>query len=250
MLFHVTSRLQQSQPLWTDPASARKLARRVLKFGADYRLTLFSAPSDHIHTVVHCSRRRAGLWARALEGALTRALDFNPGFRPAHIQPVVTHAHRRRMVDYVFDQHRKHGVLGDPLLECSNLLDALSIRLIDNRSAFELKDAYPWLTAEDLLPYVGGPVAPNSNLERLPEAIRVVCGGLPIESKKAPARRAREAGIRLARRAGLGFQATASLIGVSRSAVTRALSQTDSQADLSVARATALLERVKRRTAA
>ncbi|MCP4809973.1 MAG: hypothetical protein GY913_07640 [Proteobacteria bacterium] len=117
MLFHIISRLRPSKPLWTNRSQARQIARVILKFGRKYRLVLFAVPGDHIHTVVRCSRLKAGRWARALEAAITRVLCFNPGFRPAHIVPVETFGHQNHIAPYVLGQYEKHQVVGDPLLE-------------------------------------------------------------------------------------------------------------------------------------
>ncbi|MCP4804942.1 MAG: hypothetical protein GY913_16755 [Proteobacteria bacterium] len=139
--------------------------------------------------MVRCDRRTAGLWARAFEAALTVALGLEGGFRPAHILPVRDAPHSGALRPYVLGQNEKHELPGDPLLEGSNALDLLSVRLVDRDSARRLKEALPSTRTSDIDRWLGGPLKPGSDVRWLPEACEVVTAGTADSLGPCPAPR-------------------------------------------------------------
>lgn len=243
MAFHITSRLANSTNLIPTVAAARRLSSQLLRFDPEYRLVLFSCAGDHLHTVALTDRRKAGRLTRALEGAITRACGHDPGFRPGQIQPVWSVEHLEELVHYSLGQHAKHGTAGDPLLESSNLLDLLSIRLV-NTSCAELLERQPFdLRDSSLARYIGGMPSPGTDASRLRDACAVVTGGQRFDGRTALATRARRAAIRISRNLGCNARTTAALLGVSTTTVSVASGLADPPMDQALLLALGLVQR-------
>ena len=211
MAIHVRSRLWDSSLIAPDVIAVREASNITLEIGARYGLVLFAIVGDHAHVVLTCGRRDAGQCIRAIEAALTVAFGHEPGFRPAAFNAVFGHGHLHELVAYVLGQHRKHGLVGDPLLEGTNLLDLISVRLVEPSSALVLKAALPELDRAELLSHLGVPLTPGTDATRLVEAAAVVSGGLSLTDRSSLAKRTREATARTAR--GLGLSTPAAVSG-------------------------------------
>ncbi|MCP4810383.1 MAG: hypothetical protein GY913_22685 [Proteobacteria bacterium] len=218
------------------------VARRVLQIGQGCGLVLFCIAGDHLHLVLLCDRRRAGLCARAIEATITIVCGLRVGFRPARFQRVRGRRHLRALVEYVLGQHAHHAVTGDALLECSNLLDLLWIRQVETGSAARLKLALPELERRDLERLVGGAPVHGTDPSRLIDAATVVTGGLPFLGNSPLAVRARGAIIRCARSLGLPRPAVSLQLGVSNSTVGLASSMSDAGMDWSIGAALGLVQ--------
>ena len=243
MAIHVNCRLWDSSSLMPDIATARRVASILLSIGAAYGRVLFAVVGDHIHVVLLCDRRRAGVFARAAEAAITMVFAHRPGFRPAHFAPVFSEGHLEELVDYVLGQHAKHGVTGDLLLESTNLLDLLMVRLVETSSAQLLAEAVPTLDRSALLEHVGGDLSPGTDPGRLVEAASVVSGGLAFGSQVPVATRVRRATIRTSLSLGVGLAQTSALLGVGYSTAKAMRRESDPLADRAVSLALGLVQR-------
>lgn len=243
MAFHVISRLADSRSLTPTLEAARQLSRTVMGFAGNYDLVLLGSGGDHLHAVTLGNRQRAGRLTRAMEAAITRVCGHDPGFRPGRILPVQGPDHMEELVDYTLGQAARHRLDGDLLLESTNVLDLMSIRMVDTRCAGLLHACLPGIRSDDLLEHLGGPVAVGTDPSRAREAARVVTGGLDFLSRRPLARRARQGAVRFVRSVGLGFAATGELLGVSGGAVARAMAVQDPQMDRAIGLAAGLLQR-------
>lgn len=237
--FHVISHRVGWGLLARDIDDRRTLARTVLDIGQRYELLVFAAPDTHMHCVVHCDRRRAGRFARAVEAALTVVMDYPDGFAPAAIRPVENPGHRTHLRDYVLGQFDHHGVQADPLREASNLLDLLGARLTGAHTRAPVRRHIPRTTRGHLLRHAGLESLPDTIAsEFIPQAIAVASADVTA----LKTRRARDAGIHLLRRRGLSTPNIATLIGTSPRTARRVLeSAPDGDALVAVERAAALL---------
>ena len=203
----------------------------------------FSIAGDHIHFVVTVDRRRAGLFARAVEAAITLVFKHFPGFRPCDIRPVLDSGHARNAVGYCLEQHAKHGVRGDPMLESSCVLDLMMIRLVDTGMPARVRDWLPSLSSSELAGALGGYPVRGTNPSRLPEAFELVTAGARLRSNEPLACRARAAAVRVASDLGLRNAAITALLGVGRTAIAKARRGRDPVADRAIALALGLVER-------
>lgn len=243
MAHHVRTRLYDSQNLAPTVARLRRSSRSWLTFGARYGLILFGFGGDHGHGTLLCDRPTAGKYVRAAEGALTRIFRFRPGHRPGHIARVEGPLHLAGLVDYTLGQPHKHGVVGDLLLEGTNLLDLLSIRQIDTSCAQLLKAAVPSVTREQLAAHIGGYPSPGTDPTRLSDAALVVTAGVGLHSRTQLGTRARRSAARLSRSLNVGYYGTAELLGVSPDVVDRAMRESDPEMDRAMSLALGLVQR-------
>ena len=244
MAIHIRSRLWDSSLLIRDAAMARQVARIVLIIGAAYGLVLFAIAGDHAHFVLLTDRKTAGRFARAVEAALTMICQHQPGFRPAAFFDVATEGHLENLVAYVLGQHRKHGLEGDPLLEATNLLDLLSIRLVDPACAARLAAAVPRIDRTDLVAHLGAELVMGTDPARILDACSVVSGGQPLDGMTDSAIRTRRAALRTARGLGLPVGVIASTFGVHRTTVRASLRLEDPVADRALGLALGLVQQL------
>ncbi|MCP4916539.1 MAG: hypothetical protein GY913_06415 [Proteobacteria bacterium] len=242
MAFHLTSRLADSSVLAPELHAVRRLARVVLDIGDGYGLVLFAIAGDHLHFVLACGRKEPGVFARAVEAAITIVLGRWPGFRPVDITPVRGREHLAVLTPYVLGQAARHGIVGDPLLESTNALDLLSVRQVGTGCASRLRAHLPHMTRDELTGLFGGEPALGTDPGRLIEAAGVVTCGLPFHSRAPVAGRARGSAVRLAQARGVGFNATRELLGLSNSTVARGRRRIDPAMDRSLELALGLVQ--------
>ena len=245
MAFHVISRRLGGHVLWHNRAQLRRIVSIILRFARKYGVVLFAVANDHIHSVVVGDRAHAGRWARAMEGAITRALAQVPGFQPALILKVASAAHAAALVPYVLGQPDHHDILDDPLGECTNLLDLLGVRRAHGLGPMGLDELGVGFSREDLVHWLGGELQPGFDTSRLVEAASVVSAGRPFHAPCSFARELRFAAARQCRRAGLSIRATQDLLGISKSTVQRASRAADAELDQALLLALGLLERLQ-----
>ena len=115
--------------IFKDPAARADAAWRVRRIGRKYGLLVFHLGTDHIHTVVTCSRVEVSKYAHALECSLTKGCGLDPGFARYHPKAISDQGHLERMYEYVLGQERHHRTELDPEHLGSNGPDLLGWRL-------------------------------------------------------------------------------------------------------------------------
>lgn len=119
--------------IFRDPALRADAAWRVRRIGRKYGLLVFHLGTDHIHTVVTCTRAELPKYAQALECSLTKGCSLDPGFARYHCKPISDQGHLERMYDYVLGQEQHHGTSLDLTHIGSNGPDLLGWRLCGAR---------------------------------------------------------------------------------------------------------------------
>ncbi len=112
--FHVMHSLRGRRVVFPTLAQRADAYRRAQRIGVDFGLAWFNLGSDHIHSVVLCSRRRAARWANSIESSWKQGVGLEANFAPYHAKAVTDQGHLEKLFDYVIDQSRRHGFTLDP----------------------------------------------------------------------------------------------------------------------------------------
>jgi hypothetical protein len=115
--------------IFKNPAVRADAAWRVRRIGRKYGLLVFHLGTDHIHTVVTCTRAEVPKYAHALECSLTKGCGLAPGFARYHPRAIADQGHLERIYDYVLGQERHHRTELDLEHIGSNGPDLLGWRL-------------------------------------------------------------------------------------------------------------------------
>ena len=196
---------------------------RALTRSCQGRLLMFSLVDDHAHLLPRTNH--PGLLGRELVRA---ARGVVPGLQlqAPHVAPVESRAHLLRLVDYLLDQPRKHGLAAHPALwEGSCFQDLLGARLLPGFDRTALVAELPRLRLGQLFPRVGlrpeliAPAGPElllaAGVGRILElAAGVFALPLPLEGHARPQVEARALAAQMALRAGFRPGGIAPLLGL------------------------------------
>lgn len=170
---HTGISLTDRRNILSSAAERCRYARLITRIGESYGLIAHGLPDDHGHCVVTCDRRRAGVFAQAVESAMRRSLGLPVPFGRAYFKPVTDQAHLRSLIPYVHGQAEHHGVEVDPYFEASSLPDLVGARVIPGGGC--LREAL-------------ARVAPRVRLARqLPDALQGRSGSRPTIEQAAVA---------------------------------------------------------------
>ena len=164
LAWHVTMRLRVDRVLTTSPAGFRAASRAIVKQGSRCGLLVHRVVDTHVHAVVACARREAGLFALYTESALSRVLRLPVPFEPARFTPIVELRHLYHAVRYVLRQDERHGTSIDSTHDGSTLPDLLGMRCIFAGAFERLSQALPRLDPEELDALLGVPDLPRAPL--------------------------------------------------------------------------------------
>ncbi len=201
----IICRLQDGRVLAPGVSQRRALARTVMKHALAAGLLVFRCVDTHLHLAVTGPRQGARRLCQTLQSALKQRLGFAVGFLPADTPEIQNQHHLYRLIAYILDQERHHGVVLDPYHEASSLPDLLGMRITGRALLGPLRQRLPRLKGKDLLPYLGPhrlhrPISDHRPLAQA--AAAAVC--LPHLQGKAPlAVAARSAAVHLAAAQGL-----------------------------------------------
>jgi hypothetical protein len=219
--WHLTHRLIDGRVIAPQPLEPRMAARVVLEIGRRFRLLAFHLVDTHLHTLLCCSRRDAGNFARAVEGALRKRLGIPVAFETARFTAVENQRHLERAFLYIMRQRTRHGLPEEPTDEGSNLLDLRGLRVLGEYTRREAARLMPRLLASrelarlEIVPNATQPT-PSAAVERA-----AVAACIPTLAGKAPSMRAARAAL-LAALPEASPSALSLAMGISRSTLHRA----------------------------
>ncbi len=236
LAWHVTARLRRDRVIAARSGDARRIARIVLRQarpggGGDPGLVAFSVPDTHMHVLLACDRRRAGVFVNHLLGGMVRGLELEGGFGEAWFGPVKDQRHLRSAVHYILRQHQHHETEHDPFREASNLPDLLGLRTLGAYTAGPIRRLLPRLRRSDLATYLGGPLQAGSHPQFLADATAGVVAAESVQARGQVARDARVAAAHWAHGRGLSQDWTAQRLCIHPRTVRRHLER-DPDADL------------------
>lgn len=140
------------KPLYQDRDGLRLCVRAIARSIRD-ELLLFSVADDHLHLVLAARLERARRLAQTLFQALTWCAK--QPLEPAWVDVVADRAHLLRLIPYLLDQVRHHGLKGEPAtFEGSFLQDVEGARVVPG-PAVRIRDALPRLSKGHFLDAVG-----------------------------------------------------------------------------------------------
>jgi len=125
---HVTMRLEDDLVIGKSIRDARRIARSALERDPDFGLLAFRAADNHLHSLLACGASDAAEYARRVEISTQLALGLESPYAPARVRPVEDQRHLWSAFWYILDQDKRHGLVGDPFSEASNLPDLLDFR--------------------------------------------------------------------------------------------------------------------------
>ncbi|MBI4705979.1 MAG: hypothetical protein HY744_33215 [Deltaproteobacteria bacterium] len=220
-------RLRDGRVLARSVAERRVLARVVLSCSRDASLLAFRAADTHLPLLVALQVRLALEFARRVESGLRQRLRLAVGFAPAHAVPVEERRHLVHTFWYVLRQEQRHECSADPLYEASNLPDLLGLRVVVPGAHQAVAALLPRVGRGELWKLFGagdldGPV----NWSLLGDAAAAALALPSVAGRSGEALLARAAALRVAD-GQQGLLQTASVLGVSRSALwrTRSMAQ-------------------------
>ncbi len=219
--WHSNTHLHDRRVIARDVAARRRLARSVIRIGADFGLLAFRCSGTHLHFLTVCARSDLGRMAQRLAESLRRGLNLPLGFAPLFVKPVDSQSYLRNAFEYVVANTERHEVSYDPLHEAAMLPDLLGLRLC-GADALKLVGEYlPNVTRKNLLGYYSlGQLEPATEAQFLRDSAAAALGLRDLEGRGAESLRARAA---LVHAAGEGLSASqlAQLAGVSKRSLRR-----------------------------
>lgn len=145
---HLTLVTKGRLPYYRDHAELLAILRAIARIARE-RLLAFGLVDEHLHALVETLD--PGRLAQALQLAM-RALQPELSWQPAHVVPVKTDRHLRRLIPYFLEQPIKHGLPGHPALwPGSCCTDLLGARLLPGFSLAPLKRAWPRVNQRTVL---------------------------------------------------------------------------------------------------
>jgi len=193
----------------------------VLTLGARFNLVAFHLVDTHLHTLVACSRREAGGFARTLEGVLRKRLLLPTPFERARFSPVESQRHLERAFLYILRQSAHHGLPQGPLFEGSNLLDLRGQRVVGAYTRALATRLMPRMMTASDLKIVGHRPTPQGLQPSIAVECALVASSLPTISGKAHPQREARAALAQALDAAK-WSSLAREMGVTRAALSRA----------------------------
>jgi DNA-binding transcriptional ArsR family regulator len=228
LAWHLTARLCRNRVIAARPGDARRIARIVFRQArpggeGDPGLLAFSVPDTHMHLLLACDRKRAGIFANHLLGGLVCSLGLEDGFDRAWLGPVKDQGHLRSTVHYILRQHQHHETEQDPFREASNLPDLLGMRTLGAYTAGPVRRLLPRLRRSGLSSYMGGPCQAGSHPQFLADATAAVVGAESVQARGQAVWEARVAAAHWAHGRGLSLDWIAQHLRISPRTVRRHL---------------------------
>ena len=228
-LWHLTLSSSTRHTLLPREDLRRRALRRVFGLTAS-DLTLYSIVDDHLHLVLQCPVRRAGV----LRGSIKRMLQpLVPGAMDINLRQVEGRSHMQWLLRYFLVQVAKHEVQGEhPALWAGSCFQELcGARILTNIGA-RLREALPRVSALDAHEIVGLPRQPlaaaTRGAVRAAGATRLVnaagvslLAGPVLFGKTAPVMLAKRTVVQVGRRVGIPGRELCWALGVNKSAVSR-----------------------------
>lgn len=224
--FHAVLCHRDRDPVGVGEAGRLRVLRRVVRAAGGWLLG-WCVVDDHLHLLLACDARRAGIIARSVSQALDVPLA------PAWIKPVRGRRYRRWAIDYLLLQPRKHGLPCHPALwSGSCFVDLVGARWLPGFRPSLLMQGLPRLRLRELFllldlgPEPLAPAADQRLFERGPTGLIGACfaalGAAPIERSKQPLQvEARVLACASAREVGLRLPDVAAALGVHASTARR-----------------------------
>ncbi len=222
LAWHITSHLTLDRLLAPTTLERRVAARTILELPDRYGLLAFSIPDNHLHLLLQCDRRTAGMGANKAEGSLVKRLALPVGFDGAHFTPVETQSHLRNAFHYIHRQAAHHGTQGDPLRECSSLWDLLGLRTASPSLRSRVARALPRLRRPELTAHLPVPILGTAGVDaHLYEATGAVVARGSDQHRYPDLRLSRAAALQLAAADGLARDAARHLLRMTRRTAVR-----------------------------
>ncbi|MFH1464886.1 MAG: hypothetical protein ABIO70_10925 [Pseudomonadota bacterium] len=197
--WHFNHSLLDRRVVARSVAERRKLARCVIRIGADHGLVAFRCSGTHLHYLLSCDREGAARFFQRVDESLRRSLGLLVGFSRAYGKPVNDQGYLKTAFGYVVGNTDKHELAYDPLHEASMLPDLLGLRLLGGYAPRLVRELLPHVNRRSLLGYFGlSALEPGDDLRGLGDATAAALGLADLRGSSDEAIRARRALLHLA----------------------------------------------------
>jgi len=260
LAWHLMMRLADSRVIARSPRERRVVAHTLFARGEGDGLLAFRVADTHIHSLLTCTRSRAGQFARHAASSLRQQLDLPVAFG-THFRAVLDQRHLYNTFRYVLRQEERHQTHLDPTHDGSSLLDLVGLRVIAPWNIQRVRTLLPRVQSAELHAILGVDLQPEllpvdlrietlgndsqvtrTGVEHLRESAEAAIGTANLGHRGPVATAARAATANIARAAGLSHRRIAGLLALDERSVRRLL---DRPFDPTMSRAIALQLRLR-----
>lgn len=226
-IYHLTQSVRGRLALARDEAERRILVRELAAAGRE-RLLVFGLVDDHLHAAIEAER--PGYVARDFRRVIRDRRPELP-LKVPNLEVVDSRAYLIRLLRYILEQPRKHGMPGPPALWTGGCFqDLVGARLLPGFSPARLANELPRFRLREVFDAVGLDPVPLPGVtdgelrrvgaERLVDlAAGVFAVGPRLAGKSRPVTAARRLAAQVARLTGIRTRAIAEALGTSLRAV-------------------------------